>query len=377
MNAARTFGTNLSYPQDLSMSQSATGDFNGDGRTDLALAMDFPAAAVDIALGQGDGTFTDLGFMGPSGIGTNPTALIVADFDADGVSDIATVGKLSDSVRLLRGSGDGTFVTGAIYPVGDFPLALVAADFNGDGKLDIANSDNRDDSVHVLLGAGDGTFTVSGPIAVDPDPGAIVAADFSGDGKIDLAVASSNTTTIEVLLGSGDGTFVRNGLYGTVYGPTDMALGDFDLDGRPDLAVVPSYGGDERNISIVLNTAPSPWTKVGHALAGSNGVPSLHGSGTLAAGSHDAFHLIGARPAAAAGLFFGLTQVLAPFKGGTLVPAPLLILPLFTGPTGLVDLAFVMPAVPPGLALVTQVWIADPQAAHGFAASNGLVGVTP
>jgi hypothetical protein len=122
---------------------------------------------------------------------------------------------------------------------------------------------------------------------------------------------------------------------------------------------------------------PSAWTDLGLAKAGSAGTPVLSGSGPLTAGSANQLGLASAAPGAGATLVFGLSQVAAPFQDGTLVPAPLVLVALSTGPAGSASLPFAWPAgVPAGTELVFQFWIQDAGASHGLSASNGLLGVT-
>jgi hypothetical protein len=119
------------------------------------------------------------------------------------------------------------------------------------------------------------------------------------------------------------------------------------------------------------------WADLGSGLAGSSGVPLLVGSGPLAPSSGNQLDLSGADPSTPATLVFGLSLLDAPFKGGTLVPAPLLLVPLATNPSGALSLPFLWPSnVPPGTALYFQVWISDPGAISGFSASNALEGVS-
>ena len=119
------------------------------------------------------------------------------------------------------------------------------------------------------------------------------------------------------------------------------------------------------------------WPDLGHALSGSAGVPLLVGAGPLAADSSDQLSLSKAKASASATLVFGTSQLNAPLKGGVLVPAPLLIVPMVTGATGSATLPFTFPAgVPVGTPLFFQFWIQDPGAAKGFAASNAVMGVT-
>ena len=120
------------------------------------------------------------------------------------------------------------------------------------------------------------------------------------------------------------------------------------------------------------------WTDLGQGKPGSAGTPALDGSGPLSALSSNHLDLTSAHPSSPVTLVAGLQQLGVPFKGGVLVPNPLVLLPLVTDATGKVTLPFTIPAgVPAGSSLYFQAWISDPGASAGLAASNGLQGVTP
>ena len=120
------------------------------------------------------------------------------------------------------------------------------------------------------------------------------------------------------------------------------------------------------------------WSDLGHGLAGAGGVPVLVGSGSLAGGSQCTLALNLARPSAPLWLVAGLTQIDAPFKGGVLVPDPLIVVGTSTNVSGAFSLLFGIPVgVPAGTDLVMQGWIADPIAVKGLAASNAVKGTTP
>ena len=115
------------------------------------------------------------------------------------------------------------------------------------------------------------------------------------------------------------------------------------------------------------------WPDVGEAKAGSAGTPVLEGHGSLAPGSDNTLALANAAPSSMTTLVAGITDLYAAFKGGTMVPQPLVLLPLPSSPTGEVLLPFVMPPGAPGNTnLYLQFWIQDAGASHGFSASNGL-----
>ncbi len=174
----------------------AVGDFNADGKLDAIVASGgttkYPGSGVDVSLGNGDGTFT-LASGSPISLGKNLTAIATGDFNGDGKLDIAVTDGGSNTVMILLGNGDGTFGVPTTIPVGNQPDAIVVGDLNNDGKLDLAVANYADGTITLLLGNGDGTFTpASGsPYAVGQGPFALAAADFNGDGKLDLAVATA------------------------------------------------------------------------------------------------------------------------------------------------------------------------------------------
>ena len=146
----------------------------------------------------------------------------------------------------------------------------------------------------------------------------------------------------------------------------------FDADG--DVWVSPMSEGV---VEIELGEpGVGAWKAIGSGLPGSGGAtPALGGTGTLLGGSANTLTLTGALPAAPAWLVFGLQAVNTPFKGGTLVPAPFIVLPTATSGSGGFALPFTLPAsVPAGSRLYFQVWVKDAAAVQGFAATNGLLG---
>jgi hypothetical protein len=183
----------------------AVGDFNGDGKLDAIVASGgssvYPGAGVTVSLGNGDGTFTQASGS-PISVGQYLSAIATGDFNGDGKLDIAATDSTGNAVIILLGNGDGTFGAPTTVPAGSGPTAIVAGDFNNDGKLDLAVANYGDGTVTLLLGNGDGTFApASGsPYSVGAFPFQIAAADFNGDGKLDLATANLSAGTVSILL---------------------------------------------------------------------------------------------------------------------------------------------------------------------------------
>jgi YD repeat-containing protein len=228
---------------------AVTGDFNDDGKLDLAVIDTNGNLAM--LLGNGNGTFALRSpvFMDCYG----PVSVVVADFNRDGKLDLAvpcgnTVPNNTWGIIVLLGGGDGTFSPAFGTPIlfNDGSIqAAVAGDFNGDGIPDLATTSAGQASI--LLGNGDGTFTeASGsPITVGNENMAIATADFNGDGKADLVVGDFYYGQVDVLWGNGDGTFHSGPKWsvGGGGGANAIVVADFNMDGAPDLAVANQYYG--------------------------------------------------------------------------------------------------------------------------------------
>jgi hypothetical protein len=142
--------------------------------------------------------------------GPTPYSVAAGDFNRDGKLDLAVANADStngNSVSVLLGNSDGTFQPKDDYLFGAAPYAVITGDVNSDGKLDLLLAEPNANSVSVLLGNGDGTFQSPLDFTVGQGPRALVISDFNRDGKMDLGVGNQTDNTISVLLGKGDGTF--------------------------------------------------------------------------------------------------------------------------------------------------------------------------
>ena len=227
--------------------RNVAADFNGDGIMDLAVA-DGPNNQILVMLGNGDGTFQS---PVPYSVGSGPSTLVAGDFDGDGKLDIA-VGDGDTSIYVLQGNGDGTFHVDPIFSVaGAGPWDLAVGDFNGDGKLDLACVNQTDSTISIFLGNGDATFNGFGffqppaTLATNANPGQMTVGDFNGDGILDIAVVNFGSfagDTVSVFLGNGNGTFKPKVDYDVSLAPLSIVAADFNGDGKLDLAVADSCG---------------------------------------------------------------------------------------------------------------------------------------
>jgi len=215
------------------------GDFNGDGKIDVATPAEiWGGGGINVFLGNGDGTFQVPVFT--DGALDNPIA--AADFNHDGKLDLAFGTPQSPYVTVLLGNGDGTFSTRYAYNTGQWHSAMVVAgDFNKDGNADVAVADGcwggrdrwwpcpTDAAVTILPGNGDGTlqlptsYSAGGRVETGRyywHDMFMTSSDLDGNGTIDLIVANQLPSdsfsscrhqgchgTLAILLGNGDGTF--------------------------------------------------------------------------------------------------------------------------------------------------------------------------
>jgi hypothetical protein len=301
------------------------GDVDGDGLDDIVYTTGHSSPTL-LSLGNGSFTLVNCASCGVTG----ERDFQLADVNGDGREDAIT------TLRVHLADESGSFVAGQAFPSSDFPFAVAVDDLDGDGTLDVALGRNG--------------------IAADMDTTAT-----AGD--------------VLLLRGNGDGSFQAPGLVVShVPQPRGLTAADLDLDGRVDLVAAGFQSALASRLLFNRAYGPlSPFTDVGGALGGSNGYPIQIASGTLLAGQPFSFRLASGPPSGQAFHIVGLSQLAAPFKGGTMIPNPILI----NGPFGLnaagqLNLAGLWPAGGSGLTLWVQYWMPNGGGPAGFVASTGV-----
>lgn len=223
----------------------AAGDFNNDGRSDIAFTeTNDGVAELCVLLNAGRGEFEP-----PVRFSTRPDPVAIQTIDfGNGVVDLAVADGLTNSVAIFVGDGHGGLSTGPVLPGGVQPSALVSGRF-GDGYVDLIVADKGDSDtgggqgLTVFQAAGPGQFHFSRTIDVGLGPSALAAGYFTGDGVLDLAVAEENSNDVTVLLNNGDGTFQAPRSYAVGGMPMALVACDFG-NGHVDLATANSLSDD-------------------------------------------------------------------------------------------------------------------------------------
>jgi regulation of enolase protein 1 (concanavalin A-like superfamily) len=200
-------------------------DFNADGRTDLAGRT--AGGHIQVALGNGDGTFRT-----PSGVGASGKPVAAGDLNHDGRTDI--VAQVGTAVVVLPGTGTGSFGAARTILQAVATFAIVA-DMNNDGARDVVLGEEGF-SLHVVPGNRDFTFGPAITMTTDAWPHGGTVADFNGDGLRDVAVAHRYSRSVLVFLNNGGFLFTTSSLP-IAHSSTDVTSRDLNGDGHLDLAV--------------------------------------------------------------------------------------------------------------------------------------------
>jgi len=261
-------------------------ELTSSGFHDLLLT-DPTTNEVIVLLSNGDGTFA-AATGSPISVGMEPSAIVTADFNADGNQDFAVTNFTDSTVSLFNGNGMGGFTQATTSPItlptaSQNPVAMALGDFNADGTSDLAiltnnNAPTTTGNVVVLLGGSNETFSPEGTTTtVGKGPVALATGDFNADGRTDLAIVNQTDNTLTVLLNNGDATFsaAANSPLATGATPTGLTITDFDGNGIPDVAVT---NGGADSVSVFLGLGLGIFAPQFELPAGTNPTAIIAGS---------------------------------------------------------------------------------------------------
>ncbi len=222
----------------------AAGDFNLDGKPDLAVTQT-GGASVSVLINNTLPTPypSARNFLAPhtltNGHGNMADGVVAADFNHDGLPDIAATYLEDNAVRVLAGAGGGNFEAASVYPVGKQPYSVTTGDLNNDGYSDLVTANAGDDTISVLMnnGNGSGTFAAANNLQVGRIPYQVAIGDLNGDGIPDLAVTDYGDNTVTILYGPFNTGFQIAQLLPTCANPYGVVIGDFRHTGQNDIAV--------------------------------------------------------------------------------------------------------------------------------------------
>jgi len=256
------------------------GDYDGDGRQDLFLGVGLPGLIPH--RGLGNGTFEPRAVVGNLGC---VEYIATGDFNADGLTDLAPTCIDFQNAFVGISKGDGTFKKTLEVLAGGSTESSAVADIDQDGVPDLAMTSKGYTTLLVFSGKGDGTFHP--PVSFGPtglEPAFLVAPDLDGDGLFDVVSADVASSTLTVFWGRRGTAFLESAIAISGFvGAKSMAIGDLDHDGRPDLffprtshPVVPVYmkAGD------AAQSAPSAAIETQHVFFGLE-VADLDGDGNV------------------------------------------------------------------------------------------------
>ena len=246
-------------------------DFDGDGLRDFAVANQGDNT-ISVFKGNGQGAFTEFPnspFALPS-TEKGPIAMTTGVFDASGKPQIAVLNAATQNIGIFQASFDSTFngtfteLSGSPIATGADPVAFAAGDLNADSFADFAIANQSANTITVLLNDGTGVFTqaVGSPLPAASVPAGVAIADFTNDGLGDIAFTNNGSATLGIFAGLGSGQFSPGIELSVPPGPLALTTADLNADGLPD-AVLTSHSGANNFVTVMLD--PSSFAAGGNA----------------------------------------------------------------------------------------------------------------
>lgn len=224
-------------------------DFNGDGVTDIASVLGVSFYGVYLANADGS-----LNARTTFAVATAQLDIEAADYNGDGRQDFVTYTSSNDTVSFFAGNGDGTFLSAVSFATGANPADMEIADLNSDGKLDILISDTTEGTLSFFWGTGNGTFSARQTMTV-ATPSKLHVSDLNADGIDDILVDQGGSG-IGLLYGVGGGAYRSLQTISTL-DAVGLTSGDFDGDGIKDVGLATSS-----TVNILQGSASGTFSQV-------------------------------------------------------------------------------------------------------------------
>ncbi len=263
--AQASFHPPIAYSVGTDPEAVAVADFDGDGHLDLVSTVRTPAR-LSLVRNLGAGAFGPAEFTALDVL-SEPMDIVAGDFNGDGRMDLVVALQGVDSIQYLPNLGNGAFGAGVTLPVGDGPTHITKGDWDRDGDDDLAVSNRLSGTVSIVLNVGPGAFQVSQTIIVGVGPRGLASGKFQappiggGSAPLDLVVVMHQLRRITFLTNLGSGAFVVGQTIAMSSNPTDqrpedVAVADFDEDGDDDVALSIS-DTTIQDIGLLLQTSPN------------------------------------------------------------------------------------------------------------------------
>jgi len=230
--------------------QVAVGDVDGDNLPDIVGASTDGTCTVNLSpVGSGRGAEFSLS--------TPIFGVAIAKFHTGSgpKPGVVVAAYAAGKIGVVPGNGDGTFAAPIFTDVGgQNDKFLAVGDFNHDGKADVATSNQDSNTVSVLLGNGNGTFLAAATYAVGATPMGITVGDVNNDGNADLIVTDFGSDAVSVLMGDGTGAFAPELRYAAGTHPTAVAMGAFTTgEATPDIVAALDLGHAHDLVTLASN----------------------------------------------------------------------------------------------------------------------------